>query len=199
VGGAPLGPGESAAISSVEPGPSADAQMASTGFEQPAESFTPPIPPKKSRVRRWLVYEIIAVVIIMVVVAGVYVATDGFQFGSKSGTDVLVPIRTLDAIPAGQFDAVTFIISTSSVVNGTFVNTFGITLYTMNPTEFHEFVKNNTLSGGYQWTSGNISHNKIYGLDITLNPGPWDIVFDNPSLINATAIAFYSDLTLTPS
>jgi hypothetical protein len=166
---------------------------------QPQESSVSSTPPKQTRVRRWLVYEVIAVVVIMVVVAGVYVGTGGFQFGSKSSTDVLVPIHTLDAIPAGQFDAVTFIISSTSVVNGTFVNTFGITLYTMNPTQFHEFVKNNTLTGGYQWTSGNISHNKIYGLDLTLTPGPWDIVFDNPSLINATAVAFYSDLTLSPS
>lgn len=148
--------------------------------------------------RRRRIFLIAGVVAVIAIILVAYALTDGFQFGGPSKTKILVADHTVDVIPAGQFDAVTFIISTTSIVNGTFVNSYGIVLYTMTPTQFESFIRTTVVSG-YEWTSGMIENEVVYNLDLSFPPGAWDLVFLNPSPINATALGFWTSLTLTPS
>ena len=138
----------------------------------------------------------IAVVVVVVVVVSVLVVFDGLG-KSSSGMNgrVLVSNQTLDSIPAEQFDAIAITVSTNSSVTGTLYDTLGIAIYTMTPSELSSFSRTDVISG-YVWTSGPIKGNSVYHLDVSLAPGAWYLVFNNPSTINTTAIAFYSDLTL---
>jgi len=138
-----------------------------------------------------------ALVAIVLVVVLAYALTGGFQ-SSHNGPLVLARAGTYDTIPNGQFNGITFIIGTTSVINGTFSNSFGIVLYEMNDTQFLTYAKTNIL-GGFEWTSGPIASNSVYNLDLTIPPGSWALVFMNPSPINVTAIGFYTDLTLAPA
>jgi hypothetical protein len=153
----------------------------------------------RPRGRRWWIYEIIAVVIVVVVVVVAYTATSGF--GKSSGTTssyVLIPKNTLDSIPAQQFDAVQLAVSEASIVTGSFYNSHEVFVYVMTPTDFHTLTVKDTVQG-YNWTSGAVQGNGIYTVDVSIDVGPWDLVFYNPSTINTTALAFYSALTLTAS
>lgn len=142
-------------------------------------------------------YLVVVVVIVVAVILAAYVLTGGFTSKTSSKTVVLVPVHTVDALPAGQFDTIAFEISSTSSVNGSFFVTFQLVIYTMTPTQLQSFAKSGTVNG-YEWTSGEVQNDSIYTLGISVGPGAWDLVFDNPSLINNTAIGFYSDLTLTP-
>jgi len=146
----------------------------------------------RRRRRRLLLASAVAAVVVVVVLA--YALTGGFQ-SSHSSSLVLVSAGTYYTIPVGQFNGITFIIGTTSVINGTFSNAFGIVLYEMNDAQFLSYGKTNILDG-YEWTSGPIANNSVYNLDLTIQPGSWALLFVNPSPINVTAIGFYTDLTL---
>lgn len=143
------------------------------------------------------IYVVVAVVIVVAMILVAYALTGGFAPSNSSKTDVLVPSRTVDVIPAGQFDAIALEISSTASINGSFFVTFALTIYTMTPTQFQSFIRTGKLDG-YEWTSGPVHNDSVYTLGVSISPGAWDLVFDNPSLINATAIGFYTDLTLTP-
>jgi len=156
---------------------------------------TPPSSPRSGgnhRCRR--IFLVAAIVAVGMVVLLAYALTGGFQ-SSHNGPLVLVPAGAYYTIPVGQFNAITFIVGTTSVINGTFSNAFGIVLYEMNNTQFLSYGKTNILDG-YEWTSGPVAANSVYDLDLTIPPGSWALVFSNPSPINVTAIGFYTDLTL---
>jgi hypothetical protein len=153
----------------------------------------------KSPGRRLLrTYAIIIVVIVVVMVLAAYVITGGFHGNNTSRVSTLIASDTEDSIPGGQFDAVSFVTSSSAIVNGTVYNTFGITLYTMTPNQYLNYSK--TLNpSGHEWTSGRIKNDTVYSIDVTVQPGDWDFVFSDPWETNATAIGFYTALTLTPN
>ena len=159
---------------------------------------TTPSQDKKVRRHRWLLYELVAVVVVVAVVVAAYSVSNGFGKGGGSTSDVLVPARTLDSIPALQFDAIALTLSSTSVVNGTFYHSYPVFVYTMTPTELESLSKTDVV-GGYSWTSGLLEGNTIYGLDITIAVGAWYLVFLNPSTVNTTALAFYTALTLSAS
>jgi hypothetical protein len=155
--------------------------------------------PPKSRIRRWWLYEVVAVILVVMLILLAYEVTGGFGGNSSSGPKTLIAEHTLDSIPAGQFDAVSFIISSNSNVSGSFFNTYSITLYRMTPTQFESFIKTTTLAAGYEWTSNPIPDDTVTNLALAIPPGSWDLIFNNPSPVNATAVAFYSSLTLSSS
>lgn len=147
----------------------------------------------QNRHGRGLYLVVTAVVVVVIVVAG-YALTGGFQ-SSHGGPLVLAHAGTYYTIPGGQFDGITFIISATSIINGTFSTSWGIVLYEMNSTQFLSYSKTNILPS-YEWTSGWIANATVYNLDLTVSPGSWALVFVNPSPVNTTAIGFYTDLTL---
>jgi len=110
---------------------------------------------------------------------------------------VLEPQGGLYSLPAGQLNGIAFEISSTSVVNGTFYTSYGITLYTMTPTQFESLTKTGVV-GGYNWTSGRIANNTITQLNVVVPPGSWDLAFVNGNPLVGTLVAFYSDLTLAP-
>ena len=142
----------------------------------------------------------IAVAVIAVgAVVGAYVLTDGFHRTSGSKPVVLEPLDAFFTLPGGQFSAIDFSIQSTEVVNGTFDNTQGITLYTMTPAEELSLTKTGVV-GGYTWTSGRIANLTIYELDRAVAPGVWDLVFlnsANASLFNTTIVTFFTPLTLS--
>jgi hypothetical protein len=138
-----------------------------------------------------------AVAIVAIVVIAAYLATGGFQ-NHHGGPLVLVAEGAYYTIPGGQFNGITFLISATSVINGTFSNSYGIVLYEMNSTQFLSYARTNLIPG-YEWTSGSIANNSVYNLDLTVPPGSWALVFANPSQVNPTAIGFYTALTLAPA
>ncbi len=131
-------------------------------------------------------------------VVGVYALMLPLHHSTATNSEILEPQDTSYSIPAEQFNGIAFDISTTSVVNGTFYNTYGITLYTMTPAQFETFSKTGVVSG-YNWTSGRIANNTITNLNIEVPPGAWELAFVNSNLLVATSIGFYSNLTLAPA
>jgi hypothetical protein len=171
---------------------SSSTSVASTEITEPGSQASKP--PKG---RRWLLYEIIAVVVIVVAVVVAYSVTGDFgRSGDSSSTTVLVPGNTDDSIPAGQFDAISFVITSTSTVSGTLFNSFGIQFYTMSPTELFNLSRTDVVSG-YEWTSGPIHNDTTYDVDVSVPPGHWYFVSLNPSLTVPTALGYYTALTLT--
>lgn len=167
----------------------------------PAPSSTPPSPtasPARHQRRGYLIAATVVVIIVVAAVAG-YALLGGFQKSSTSSKPfVIIPEGSEYSIPVGQFNGITFIVNATSVVNGTFENSFGIVLYQMTSAQFEAFVKT-TILAGYEWTSGTIANGTPYDLDLTVTPGSWVLVFLNPNPYVTTAIGFFTDLTLAPA
>jgi len=157
-------------------------------------------PTKKPRRRSWI-YAVVAFAVVIAVILAAWTLTGGFGTKKNVGSPtVLDPEGTYFTIPGGQFNAVTLLATANATIQGTFTNTYGIILYTMNPTQFHHLViSGGNASAGYEWTSGTVGRGIVYKLDVTVPPGPWDLAFVNPSPINTTLVGFYSDLTLSES
>lgn len=162
---------------------------------QPGRSSAPLPSPARSRTR---FYVAAVVVIVAVAIALAYVLSGGFTHPSGSSVEVLVPSGTAYAIPGGQFNGITLVLTAPAIVNATLINTFGLVLYTMNTTQYQSFVKTDILAG-YQWTSGTIANETVYNLNLSLPAGSWVLAFVDPSQVNPTNVGFYSDLTLTRS
>jgi hypothetical protein len=149
---------------------------------------------------------VIAIAIVAVLVAGTFVFTDGFHVSRGSSAAVLLPAKSFYSIPGGQYNAIAFHAESTAVINGTFTNTKGITLYTMTPAQLLSLSKTG-LVDGYSWTSGRIANLTVTDLNLEVQAGQWDLLFlnadgpspiPNPSL-NTTVIGFYTDLAVIPS
>ena len=148
----------------------------------------------------------IAAVVVALVIVGAYFFTDGFHFSSGSKPTVLVQAGTSYPIPGLQFNAIAINVQKTSMISGTFTNTEGITLYTMTPSELLSLSKTGVV-GTYDWTSGRIANLTVTNLDLSFQPGGWDLVFYNTNgptpypltfpNYNTTYIGFYTDLTLS--
>ena len=135
---------------------------------------------------------------IVVVVVVVWALMGGLRSGSPSSTEVLVAAGTSYSLPAGQLNIVSIVLSSTGMINGTIAESFGLAIYLMTPAELASFVKTLKISG-YEWTSGDLANNSVYRLNLTIQPGSWDLVFVNPNtdLYISTSYGFYTDLTLT--
>lgn len=143
--------------------------------------------------RAWL-YPILAVgVAVAVGVAAYVVLTD--HRSSSNGPVVLAPAGSFYTIPIGQFNGITFITGGPSVVNGTFYTSYGIVLYQMNTSQYLEFTKTLHIVG-YEWTD-NVSNNIVSSIDLSVDSGAWVLAFVNPSPVQTTSVAFYTNLVLT--
>jgi hypothetical protein len=173
----------------------------SVGTERsPTDSQAGAIPIRPRRHRPFLVV-IFAVVAAVAMISAAYALTDGFHVKSSSGAVVLVDKGAYYSLPGGQFNAVAFGVSTTSMLNGTFTNTLGITVYTMTPDEVVALAKTGNVSS-YAWSSGRIANLTVTGLDLSVGPGQWDVVFlntNNPDPLNTTVVGFYTDLTVAPA
>lgn len=137
--------------------------------------------------------------VVIGLVGASYALTDGFHFSSGSSSTVTVVSKwTYDSIPGNQYDAVAFIVHTSSVINGSFTNSGVVSVYVMTPAELVSFSRTGVVSG-YDWTSGEVAPLSLYGLDVRLAASPWDLVFLNPDPLNATVIDFWTAVTETPT
>jgi len=151
------------------------------------------------------------VIAIAVAVVAVGAVTGGVLFASylhpaaSRGPVVLLPELSYYTLPGGQFNAVTFTTQGPAVVNGTFTNTEGITLYQMTPAQVLSLSKTGSI-GSYEWSSGRISNLTITYLNLAVPEGAWSIIFlnaDNPGVYlhgaytNTTIVTFYTPLVLT--
>ena len=136
-----------------------------------------------------------AVVVAVALGSGVYFLTTFHHGSSGSGKLVLEKEGSYYTMPVGQFNGITFIVNESSIINGTFFNTYGVDLFQMTPTQYLEFTRTTHLSG-YEWNV-NVTAETIYNLDLTVQPGAWVIAFVNPSPTQTTLVGFYTDLTLS--
>ena len=127
--------------------------------------------------------------------SGVYFLTTFHHISSGSGKLVLEKEGSYYTMPVGQFNGITFIVNESSVINGTFFNTYGVDLFQMTPAQYLEFTRTTHLSG-YEWNV-NVTAETIYNLNLTVQPGAWVIAFVNPSPTQTTLVGFYTDLTLS--
>ncbi len=123
--------------------------------------------------------------------------TNGFNPKRGNSAESLIPALSYYSLPGEQYNSITFIISTSCVVNGTFTNTLGIVVYVLTPPELAA-LNHNGVVGQYAWSSGRIANLSVYRLDVTILPGQWALVFYNPNLINTTVVGFYTAVTLDP-
>ncbi len=171
-------------------GPAPDVPDANSGPISPRSGF-----------RRYAFLTVGVVVIIVVMVVLAYTLTGGFQHHNtnQSTPEVLVPQGSVYSLPAAQFAGITVILNSTALLQGLFLNSFGITLYTMPISQYHTLVKwdNVTNITDYQWTSGRIANGAYYTLDVSLPVGTWVFAFVNPSPSSPTGIAFYSNVTLS--
>lgn len=119
----------------------------------------------------------------------------GVKPTSSSGSkgSVLVRAGTLFSIPFEQYDAVEFVEQSPVIIQATLTNIGGMQLYVMSPSDYLHLVLSYNVSG-YQWTSGPVSSDTYYHLDVTIPVGSWDLVFANSVWGNSTAVGFYSNL-----
>ena len=146
-----------------------------------------------------MLYAVLAALIVVAVVGAAYALTVDFRTPSGASATVLVTAGTLYSIPVSQFNGISFVAGSPSTLNGTFSESYGLQLYTMNATQYQHLITKGTLDG-YEWTSGALANDTIYNLEVTVPAGTWVLVFANPnapeSLIT-TSVGFYTDLTLT--
>ena len=172
-----------------------------TASSAPSESRSPSDPlvkesgsRAKSRGHRWL-YVVTVVVVAALLGSGVYFITTLHQGSSGSGKLVLQKEGSYYTLPAEEFNGITFIVNESSVINGTFFNTYGVDLFQMTPTQYLTFTRSAHLSG-YEWNA-NVTAETIYDLNLTVPPGAWVLAFVNPNTTQTTLVGFYTDLTLS--
>jgi len=193
-------PGETGAAAPGSKGLDRSAGAAAPGPSLSRENPSPSVLSLRKS-RTYVVMTVVVVVIIAVVVVLAYDLTGGFQHASKSTArpEVLVQRGATYSLPAGQFAGITVFLNTSAVLQGLFLNSFGITLYTMPISQYHTLVKwdNVTNITDYEWTSGKVADGVYYTLDVTIPVGDWVFAFVDPSSTNPTGIAFYSNVTLT--
>ncbi len=151
----------------------------------------------------WRTIVAVATISVVLVVGGAYALTGGFHKAAAQPL-VLVPAHEWYSLPGEQFAAVAFVAGGASVLNGTFTNTEGVTLYLMTPAELLNLSKKGVVEG-YEWTSGWISNNTVTTLDLAVAAGHWDFVWLNPDSpiewnpgLTTTVIGFYTDFTLSP-
>ena len=139
-----------------------------------------------------------AIVIAIGLVLGAYVIVEVTHKSVSSSVSVLVAKDTLYSIPGSQFNAIAFTISSNSVIQGTFSDTFGIVVYTLTPAELDHLAKTGLIPT-YEWTSGTIANDSVENLVVKVSPGAWDLAFVNPNPLNTTLVGFYTELTLAPA
>jgi len=164
----------------------------------PPESRTSSASGSRRLSRRGLSYALGVGVAIVVLVVAAWGLMGGFRANASSSTVVLVPAGTSYTLPAGQLNIVSIVLGSTGTINGTLAESFGLAIYLMTPAQLAAFVKTLKISG-YEWTSGVLANNSIYGLSLIVQPGSWDIVFVNPNTDQfiPTSYGFYTDLTLT--
>jgi hypothetical protein len=138
---------------------------------------------------------VVGVVVATVIVGAAFVLTNGFHPSKVSTSEDLVPALAYYSLPGQQYNSITFIVGSNSVINGTFTNTIGIAVYILSPTELAALNHNGVVSG-YTWSSGTIANLTVYHLGASVVPGQWSLVFYNPNLVNTTVVGFYTAVTL---
>jgi len=139
-----------------------------------------------------------SVAVVIVLVFGAYLFLETIHKPGSSSVSVLVPKDTLFSIPGSQFNAIAFTISSNSVIEGTFYDTFGIIVYTLTPSELDHLAKTGLIPS-YEWTSGKIANSSVEILNLNVSAGAWDLAFVNPNELNTTLVGFYTELTLGPA
>ncbi|HTP54389.1 MAG TPA: hypothetical protein VML94_05460 [Thermoplasmata archaeon] len=147
---------------------------------------------------------VVAVILIAGSIVGAYSVTGGFRTSRATGPAVLLPELAYYTLPGGQFNAVDFTAQGPSVVNGTFENTEGITLYQMTPAQALSLSKTGVV-GTYEWTSGRIANLTVTNLNLQVPAGAWSLIFlnaDNPGVYvggaftNTTIVTFFTPFIL---
>ena len=139
----------------------------------------------------------VSVAVVVAVAAG-FVLTDGFHFGTRSATTVLIGQGSYYSLPGSQYNSVEFTTSGSAVLHGTFSDTLGVTVYVFTPAELVDLSIHNTLDG-YAWTSGQVANLSVTTIDVPVTAGEWELTFINPNTYNTTVVGFYTAVTVTPS
>ncbi len=147
-----------------------------------------------SRTRRTLAIAVPCLVVVIAVIAAGYWLTDGFHLSGER-TTVLVPEDSYYSLPGEQYNAVTFVVHSDYVIQGTFSNTLGIAVYILDLPQMTALNHNGTV-GSYVWSSGTIANLSVDTLDISGGAGEWNLVFQNPNVLNATIVGFYTAVTL---
>ena len=141
----------------------------------------------------------IATVIVVVIVL-VWALTGGLHSNSGNSPEILVPAGSFFTLPAGQLNDVSVVVGSTATFNGTISESYGLAVYVMTPTQLASFLKSLKLAG-YEWSSGNLTNDTVYTINVSVPPGSWDLVFLNPNtnIYISTSYGFYTALTLIKS
>jgi len=172
--------------------PSGPAGTDESSGSKPSTTSTRGRPPMRMRVYLGIG---VAIVVVMVVVGYLLVAMPHSSSPSGSNGYVLVPYGTGYSMSSGQYNAVNFVVNTTSSIHGLINSSRGIQLYIMTPAEYGHLVTTLNVSG-YVWTSGIVADQTIYSADIPVAPGQWVLAFVNPFPNTPTGVGFYSNLVL---
>jgi hypothetical protein len=182
--------------SAPESGTSAPPPSPPYGAGTPLHTVPQSAPPGSTL--RWNRILYVAVAVVVVVVVGVAaLAVLHSKSPSTSGSDVLIPARSLTNLSAGQLAAVNFIVDSPSVLNGTYSTEFATTFWILTPVEYSTYLLHSDLPG-YEWT--NVTHgfvNLAY-LQVTVPKGQWVFTMLNTNLTQTSGVGWITALTLTP-
>ena len=137
-------------------------------------------------------YIVVGVVIVLAVLAAVLVSLSLKPAGAPSGK-LLAPQGASYGIQASQFVAFGFIVNASSTLTGSVTTTFNVSIYLMSSVEFAQFVST-TVVGHAEWASGTIASGPF---STPVGPGDWELVFLDPSTIQATNVVFTAPVQVT--
>lgn len=114
---------------------------------------------------------VIALVVVVAVVLVSYALIADLRPGGGPRTTIVAKAGTVYSLSVGQFNAVTFLMRSSAVVNGTFGDVWPIILYLVNTSQFQTLVRTLNITG-FEWTSGMLPGGISHNLDLTASSGP---------------------------
>jgi hypothetical protein len=140
----------------------------------------------------------IAVVVLLVMVTVLAATVLHPKASSSSGPDVLIPAESLTSLSAGQLAAVNFIVTSPSVLNGSYSTEFATTFWVLTPDEYSTYLLHQKLTG-YEWTNVTNGFVDIAHLQVDVPAGQWVFAMLNTNMTQSSGVGWLTALTLSPA
>ena len=154
-------------------------------------------PARPRRPPQWA-YAVVVVVVLVIVLLLVLVPGGFLHRSSPASGPTTTTLAqsgwSATSLPYGQFGDITFMATSTELINGSFITANTIDAYVMNDTDFKPLVTKDVVVG-YQYTTGTVWQGWI---NDTVTAGGWHIVFLNTNYYTASGVAVEQPITLTP-